>query len=661
MSDYQPSESKWWWKDYDYDHRDYSYSKGSGSRSWMSKIGYDSDWWKPKKDKNEVYQDLLNQLQNSANLIGDEDRGSISVQWSDGQSINNINSKDNVVYLSPDNLITTNGGGSEISEEILDAMTGKVYLASALRETVSPDSFHESIVSRRIANNDAFSQEERSIQSSALAVWEAMETSIARKKIMEDWAGFGPYIASDAERSTANKQQVQDYIDGSVVKPNAAAASLAIAWNLLNANDPVTIPDVYNDCVDSAVEILENEIEPEDRFSSCKEISDRIHRILKSKEDGGKDGDENEDNGGSVENGEGDIESEGDSKEGEGDGDNGDSKDGDGPSNDGAPKVCDGTLLGDKVENKTDATLSEQQAGDAEDGDAGEISAKAPDRLCELGKDLKVVKVVPESDDRRYYSETVLKNRAEIRSVQSSLQFRSNVANLQSFGHRSGDIDENSLYKVGMNDDRVMMKTDVISSKKIAICILVDESGSMAAGSRGMARYESAREVAVVLAESLKPIDGIEVSIYGHSAEEYCGDHHHGVVIREYLTPRQRDASSLMQIAARDQNHDSWAILHTANLFNKDYGDYDRKIMFVVSDGEPAGSNYGGKMAQDHMLQVCNACEKSRVEVYGIGVDNAFAPVTGERMYGKDRFVILNDVKSSLGVMTRFIRQIAMK
>ena len=59
------SNKGWWWRDHDYDYRDYSYSKGSGSRSWMSKIGggYSDDYWKPKKDTTEVYQDLLNQLQ----------------------------------------------------------------------------------------------------------------------------------------------------------------------------------------------------------------------------------------------------------------------------------------------------------------------------------------------------------------------------------------------------------------------------------------------------------------------------------------------------------------------------------------------------------------------------------------------------------------------
>lgn len=639
MSDYQPksSDSKWWWEDYDYNHRDYSYSKGSGSRSWMSKIGYDSDWWKPKKDKGEVYQDLLNQLQNSANLIGGEDRGLVDVRWSNGMDVNDVRSKDNVIYLSPDNLLTTAGGGSEISEEVLDAMTGKVYLASTLRETVDPKSFNDSMTARNHINRGVGDEEYRKIQSNALTIWESIETSVARKKIMEDWNGFGPYIASDAERSSASKQEVQDYIDNSVMNPSSDAASVAIAWNLLNANDPVNIPDVYNDCIDSASEMLENEIAPEDRFSTCQEIATRIQKIMKSKEEGGG-------------------EDEGDS---DGDGDSEGTGEGGSPESDGKPGLCDGALLGDKVDNNTDVELSEQEAGAGEDGgDSADISAKAPDSLCDAGKVFKVIQVKADHYQKADYKEVVSSHRSEIKSIQSSLQFRSNLCKLQSFGHRSGDIDENSLFKIRMNDDRVMTKTDVVSSKNIAICLLVDESGSMGAGNR----VTYAREMAVVLAESLKGMEGISVSIYGHTAEEYIGGSYcNGVVIREYLSPRQRDAASCMEINARSQNHDSYAILHTANLFNKDYDSYDRKIMFVVSDGEPAGTSYGGKQARDHMLQVSKACEKRRVEVYGIGVDNAYSESAGEQMYGKDRFVILKDVKSSLGIITRFIRQIAMK
>ena len=253
------------------------------------------------------------------------------------------------------------------------------------------------------------------------------------------------------------------------------------------------------------------------------------------------------------------------------------------------------------------------------------------------------------------YRKVLSEHRGEIRTIRSSLQFRNNINNMVSYGHRSGDIDDNSLFKIRMNDDRVMTKTDTVSSKKIAICLLVDESGSMGAGNR----VADARNTAIILGESLRGMDGIALSIYGHSAEE--GYPHNNLTLREYYSPRQNNMAACMEMDARCQNHDSYAILHTANIFDRDYHDYDRKIVFVISDGEPAGGGYGGRPAMAHMLAVSQACEKRGIEVYGVGIDNAYSTTAGKLMYGEGRFVVLDDVKSSLGVMTRFIRQIAMK
>jgi cobalamin biosynthesis protein CobT len=362
-------------------------------------------------------------------------------------------------------------------------------------------------------------------------------------------------------------------------------------------------------------------------------------------------------------------EGEGDSSEDEGDSseDEGDSSEGEGDSSEGKPKkdgksgkkptLCDKSLLGEQVDNKTDKTLSEQQASESSKGDEdnSEICAKAPSGMCEMGKNVRV-KQEPARDHSAYQS-IVSQHRREIGAVRSSLMFRNTHAKMVSYGLRSGDIDENSLFKVCMDDDRVMTRTDAVNSKNIAICLLVDESGSMGCMEGGEHFYQQARNVAIVLAEGLKGMDGIDVCIYGHTAE----DGFRGVTLREYYSPRQRNLASLMNIESRAENHDSWAILHTANLFKKDYGDHDRKIMFVISDGVPAGSRYGGSKAINHVLEVNRSCLKKGIEVYGVGIANAFSRETGEMMYGSDRCVILGDVKSSLGVMTRFIRQIANK
>lgn len=268
------SENGWWFDRYDYDYRDYSYSRESGSRGWMSKLGgyddYDySRWYGSRKDDPKwVFQNLLNQLQNSANIIGDNNVGVIKVKWSNGMDRNSASDK--VVFLSPDNLTNKDG---EIEEETVDAMTGKVYLASAMRDTVDDESYIAAQVARE-------KSETSHVHRGAVKIWEAIETSIARHKVIEDWMGFAPYICKDSERSSASKDSIQKFIDDSSEQPNIDAAVLAISWNLLNPNDRIRIPDCYDSCIDAAAEALGKEINPKDRFRASFSLSSKIASLL---------------------------------------------------------------------------------------------------------------------------------------------------------------------------------------------------------------------------------------------------------------------------------------------------------------------------------------------------------------------------------------------
>jgi nitric oxide reductase activation protein len=86
------------------------------------------------------------------------------------------------------------------------------------------------------------------------------------------------------------------------------------------------------------------------------------------------------------------------------------------------------------------------------------------------------------------------------------------------------------------------------------------------------------------------------------------------------------------------------------------------KILFVVSDGHPNGHGYDGNPAYKHTGE---CVEKTRnlygCEVYGIGVNNAFTDSIGRKLYGEGYFTILGDVKTSMYILTRFMRQIAMR
>lgn len=603
-------DSGWWFDRYQYDYREHTYSRGSGTRSWMSKLGYydDGDYWgysTKTRSTESVYQDLLNQLQNSANLIGnDENGGRIKVRWSNGNNVNG--GKDYAIYLSPDGLMQ----GDKIDEEMIDGMTGKVYLASTLRETVDPQSFMSALAARK---------KETQLHRGAVRIWESIETSIARDKILNDWSGFSPYISNDAKNSSASKEEVQAFIDSSVENPTIEAATTAIAWNLLNPADRVRIPDCYDACLDAAADALGKEVEAKDRFNTCFRIASKIASILPPQEEEDQCNNEGEEKG------------------------------------EGTPKVCDGSLLGDSVENETDANLAEMIAKDSDDStnDKDIKVFTERDELDQDGKDFVFLQEHPTQANHTSFIEQVRKCATQISSIRSSLAFRNNDYRFESYGHRRGEIDENSLYKIKMNDDRVMSMRDEINSKRISICLLVDESGSM-----GGSRVRSARDVAITLAEGMRGVNGIDVSIYGHTAE--C--ERRGCTIREYFTPRNPHMASCMRMQGRNENHDGFAIMHTANTFFRDYGRSERKIMFVISDGQPAGSRYGGNSAMTHVKNVSDSCRKNLgIEVYGIGIDSAYTESTGSKMYGDGHFVVLQDVVSSLPTMARFIRQVAMK
>ena len=601
----------WWFNRYDYDYRSYDRSTTSGSRGWLSKLGgFDNDtfsysnWYGNSSKDNSPYQGLLNQLQTSANLIGNKDKY-VNVRWSNGEDRNST--KSDCIFLSPDNLID----GKSISEENIDAITGKVYLASVLRETVAPCAYN--------ACQDARAKgEESGLHRGAVRIWEAIETSIARQNLMENWGGFGSYIALDAEKSSTSKDEVQAYIDSTIKSPNIDGATTAIAWNLLNPNDTIRIPTCYDKCVDSASEFLAEEISPQTRFRSSFSIALKIKSLLPIQEKE----QEQKCNGKDEK-----------SKQ--------------------PPKLCDGSLLGEQVENKTDSSLSEQTSKDdkSERASSVSISHKGSTRLTSPEV---FIKMESTTSYATAFASLIRKNTSSITSIRNSMLFLNNDIRFPSFGHRTGiDIDENSLHKLRLDDDRIMLRRDEVHGKKIAICLLVDESGSMSGH-----KIIAARDTAICLAQGMKGIDGVSVSIYGHTAEE--GDRE-DCSIREYFTPRVKDMSTCMQMDGRCENHDGFAIQHTANAFNRDYGSYERKIMFVVSDGSPAGTDYNGQSAMDHTNEVNRACRKiQNIEVYGIGIDGAYDNSTGVRMYGQNNFVVLEDISSSLQIMSRFTHQIAM-
>jgi nitric oxide reductase activation protein len=171
-------------------------------------------------------------------------------------------------------------------------------------------------------------------------------------------------------------------------------------------------------------------------------------------------------------------------------------------------------------------------------------------------------------------------------------------------------------------------------------------------------RINSAKEVAFVLSESMKSIDGVKVSVFGHTAQTADNSN---VEITCYKKFEQSDTSGIFEMNAKQQNLDGHAIKYVAKKFAND-SNFDKKIMFVISDGEPEGYGYSGESAIKHTGSVCEFCRKKMgVDIIGIGVDSAFSSKVADKLYGKNKSIVLDNVKKSLSVMARYIRQITLK
>jgi nitric oxide reductase activation protein len=85
-----------------------------------------------------------------------------------------------------------------------------------------------------------------------------------------------------------------------------------------------------------------------------------------------------------------------------------------------------------------------------------------------------------------------------------------------------------------------------------------------------------------------------------------------------------------------------------------------RKVLIVVSDGSPNGRGYGGEEAEEHVA-LCKKDVKARfgIDTYAIGISNAYSQHEGDKMYGAGNNIIIGDVKSSVGFLSRFLNQVS--
>ena len=199
---------------------------------------------------------------------------------------------------------------------------------------------------------------------------------------------------------------------------------------------------------------------------------------------------------------------------------------------------------------------------------------------------------------------------------------------------RTGRLDTNKIAEAKQGVDTIYEKMGHISTNKVCVGVLIDESGSM-----GGPKIKKARQAAVFINEVFKNMPDVELFIYGHTADEY-GTKTNNAHIRIYREPgSQVDRWALGSVSARNNNRDGDAILATAQKMRK--LTQNQGILFVISDGQPAARNYDGEMGIKDTREKVTQAQSLGFQVIQIAIESS---VPSAKMF--DYFIKMTDIKN---------------
>lgn len=208
-------------------------------------------------------------------------------------------------------------------------------------------------------------------------------------------------------------------------------------------------------------------------------------------------------------------------------------------------------------------------------------------------------------------------------------------------GCRSGILDTTKLAEAYQGVPQVYLRQGHVRTNKSTICVLIDESGSM-----GGKKEILARQAAILLNETFGKSLGVDLYIYGHTADIGSIGYINLSVYREgsHYNPK----FSLSKSCAKSQNRDGDAILEVAKRVRK--FTKENCIMFVISDGSPCANGYGGIPAKKDTAAKVKEAEKLGFGIIQISIDAVYRV--------EDMFDTYIDIGYNLEEMPKLLNEI---
>lgn len=179
--------------------------------------------------------------------------------------------------------------------------------------------------------------------------------------------------------------------------------------------------------------------------------------------------------------------------------------------------------------------------------------------------------------------------------------------------------------------------------QRLAVGLLIDESGSMGWGDR----ITHARKTAIVLYDFCVSL-GIPVTIYGHSTD--C----RGVALYSYAefdSVDEKDRYRLMDMIDRNGNRDGAALRFVAEHLAK--RPEKRKLLILISDGQPADDGYYGTEAEADLRGIKKEYARQNIILFAAAIGDDKDAI--QRIYQEGFLDItrLDDLPKNLTILVK--------
>lgn len=261
---------------------------------------------------------------------------------------------------------------------------------------------------------------------------------------------------------------------------------------------------------------------------------------------------------------------------------------------------------------KNDSRLGKLLQGDMEEGVSSDILIHYPE------------------ENKMNYQKSLERVSRYIPAIRKALQYRGGERKIVNKGLRSGVLDTSKIAEAYQGVETVYMRNSTQKATDLAVCVLIDQSGSMYGPN-----IEAATDTAILLTEALSSIKNLKLFIYGHDADSK-------VNIYSYVEDRKGSRYSLGSTASYYSNLDSKAILEVAGRVRKQFS--GEVLFFVISDGSPCEDPQNVKKAVKDL-------KKKGFNIMSIGIEDDYE---AKDMY--ENHVLLTDMSRlaiDLGKMIR--------